>query len=90
MIKGFDSSEYGYITATKPWSSSYADVLNHQTDRLSDLFMDQKQIDMCLNCPYPECIECIDGWKTIRSIGYPPKKNKKARKHDSVRRTRKP
>lgn len=72
-------TEYGYISirATKPWASPYSEKLDRRTDYQSDLYTDQKQIDICLNCPRPTCTDCMDAWKDIRSIQYPIAKRKR-------------
>lgn len=69
-------AEFGYITvaaansATLPWRSIYAEPLDRRRAVSSDTLTDQRQIDICLNCPCPVCTNCMDNWKSIRSIGY--------------------
>lgn len=42
---------------------------------------EQWQIDACLRCPYPECHNCFDAWKTaFANIRYDTHKNRKKRK----------
>lgn len=85
-----ETDEYGYSTviAYRPWNSIYAEP-EKCCAKTPDMTADQRQIDMCLNCPWPDCVGCIDGWKDIRNIAY-SKVKRKRRKNDSVRRTLKP
>lgn len=68
--------------ATVPWRSSEARLLvDARIKVLPDLDNDtQRQIDMCLRCPYEDCIGCIDGWKELRFITYTAKPRKRKKK----------
>ena len=49
--------------ASRPWNSVDATVEDLRTERMSSLFTNQREIDICLNCPLPECCNCVEAWK---------------------------
>lgn len=58
---------YMAVRSSVPWHSIYAEPLpDKRLKKTSDVYTDQRQIDMCLNCPAPECNNCIDGWHRIK------------------------
>jgi len=82
--------EYGLIASVSgarlPWRST--DALNVTSSgkaiTVKKISQDEQwQINACLNCPYPECHNCFDAWKSafanIRYDTHPKtKKRKKA------------
>lgn len=68
--------------AVYPWRSTEASLYaDARRKLLPDFSTDtQREINMCLRCPYEDCIGCIDGWKELRFITYTAKPRKKERK----------
>lgn len=48
--------------AVRPWNSTDS-VQYRATMKLTD----EWEIQACLNCPYPECFNCWDYWRTAMS-----------------------
>lgn len=72
-----DIYEYKTISATVPWRSIYAEPADRRVKSMVVSAEDQRQIDICLNCPYPECHDCMGAWKLLHNAR---PRNRKKRK----------
>ena len=69
MTNGMVTQTYVYtaVRATRPWQSIYAEpVYDIRLKRTSEVYTDQNQINLCLNCPQAECNNCLDGWRLLK------------------------
>lgn len=46
--------------AVRPWDSVDA---GESVYRVKLTPLEQRRIDICLNCGYPECCNCFDAWR---------------------------
>ena len=68
------------IHAVRPWQSMDAEP-ETRMKRIGLVYTNQREIEICLSCPYPTCHNCFDAWKNafgnIRNTTYRPKKGKR-------------
>ena len=82
-MRDFDSELLSSASGAKaPWNSSDA-MPTYESGRTfrAKIVMtepDMKEIEACLRCPYPECHNCFDYWKSaFANIRYDTHKNRK-------------
>ena len=69
--------------AKRPWETTDARAVEQDSRALTGNFTaaERKEIDKCLHCPYPECVNCIDAWKAFYSIRYDYRRYYKRKKN---------
>ena len=70
--------------AKRPWASDEA-LPSHTVRPIESPSAPAWEIQACLHCPYPECIDCMYAWKNaMANIRYDHRPKKERGRHASV------